>query len=115
MRSRRIRALSVDELNVLTAVLALDAYRFGLPLQRRTEGDGPNEWYLCCWGIPQSLNSIGDVRIIEMEQADHEEHMKYRRPRVGDDEAEVTLELPTQLLHYRLTYSSRSGWSLRGD
>ena len=100
---------------MLSAVLALDAHRFGLPVQRYTEGDGPNEWHLSSWGIPRSLDSLGDVPVIDIDQANREEHIKYRRPRVGDDEAEVTLELPSQLLHYRLIYSPRSGWSLRDD
>lgn len=104
------RPLNTAELEVLEVALREVGLAIDLPLQRSTQSDGPNQYRLCRWSIPSSLASLGEFNIVE---SDAQDSIRYRRPRVNEREAEVTLEMPHQVVHCRLEWNPTFGWRLR--
>ena len=104
------RTLNTDELSVLEVVLKDNPLVQDLPLLRYTEADGPNQWGLIQWGIPSTLQSLGEVRVVDDET---EDCIRFRRPNVGEEHAEVTLELPQEVVHCYLQMNLVRGWELK--
>ncbi len=107
---RRIRCLNSAELSVLEIVLRETSSVHQLPVFRFTDADGPNQWRLDRWALPSTLECIGEVRVVDDEA---EDAIRFRRPRLDGESAEVTLELPQQVFHYELEHSLSRGWRLR--
>ena len=106
------RVLNTDELRVLERALQAAANEQRLPVRRSTEADGPNEWRLARWSIPLSIKTLGGVDVLEDEEALQTDHVKFRRPRVADETAEVTLETPRQTFDLRLNRNRLGDWQV---
>lgn len=99
------RVLSTEELEVLD--IALQSLETELPIHRHTDPDGPNEWHLPSWTIPNSLQALGLVDITDSLTIDH---IRYRRPKISENEATVTLEMPDQTRYFQLNHHPLRGW-----
>jgi hypothetical protein len=106
------RVLNTEELKVLERALQAAANEQRLPVLRSTEADGPNEWRLARWFIPLSIETLGGVDVLEDEVALRTDHVKFRRPRVADETAEVTLETPRQTFDVRLNRNRSGDWQI---
>jgi hypothetical protein len=105
------RTLTSEELVVLEIALRAVADS-NLPVQRCTEADGPNERQLTQWSIPATLQSMGSVPVVDLEDACQTEHIKFRRPRISDGSADVILEMPLETKYCSLRFAPTDGWTL---
>ena len=105
------KSLNPEELEVLDAVLRY--LETDLPIYRQTDFDGPNEWGLIVWSIPSSIQALGAVEVLDSEAAEQLEHIRFRRPRISESEAELTLEMPHETRFFRLEWSGFEGWRVR--